>query len=77
MCIRDSVVSADDQQVTVKDPKSGIETKIPRDPNKPGVIQKDPKDPMGKKFVIDPEAKGEVDNAIKPGAKVTTKIPVL
>mgnify|MGYP001604954224 CR=1 FL=1 len=71
------VVSADDQQVTVKDQKTGIETKIPRDPTKPGVIQKDPKDPTGKKFIIDPEAKGEVDNEIKPGAKVMMKMPMV
>lgn len=71
------VISADDQQVTVKDQKTGIETKIPRDPNKPGIIQKDPKDPTGKKFIIDPSAKGEVDNEIKPGAKAMMKMPMV
>lgn len=71
------VIAADDQQVTVKDQITGIETKIPRDPKKPGVIQKDPKDPSGKKFIIDPEAEGEVDNEIKPGAKVMMKMPMV
>ena len=71
------VIAADDQQVTVKDQKTGIETKIPRDPKKPGVIQKDQKDPSGKKFIIDPEAEGEVDNEIKPGAKVMMKMPMV
>ena len=71
-----SVISADEKQVTMKDPKTGIETKIPRDPKKPGVIQKDPKDPSGKNFIVDPEASGEVDNDIKPGAMVTMKKPM-
>jgi hypothetical protein len=68
-----AVISADDKQVTMKDPKTGIETKVPRDPKKPGVIQKDPKDPSGKNFIIDPKASGEVDNDIKPGSVVTMK----
>jgi len=70
------VVSADDKQVTVKDPKSGIETKIPRDPKKPGVISKDPSDASGKRFIIDPKASGEVDKGIQPGAKVVMKNPM-
>jgi hypothetical protein len=68
-----SVISADEKQVTMKDPKTGIETKVPRDPKKPGVIQKDPKDPSGKKFIVDPGATGEVDGDIQPGAMVTMK----
>lgn len=70
------VMSADDKQVTLKDPKSGIETKIPRDPNRPGVIQKDPSDASGKRFIVDPGASGEVDKGIQPGAKVIMKKPM-
>jgi hypothetical protein len=70
------VMSADDKQVTLKDPKSGIETKIPRDPNRPGVIQKDPSDASGKRFIVDPAASGEVDKGIQPGAKVLMKKPM-
>ena len=67
------VMSADDKQVTLKDPKSGIETKIPKDPKKPGMIQKDPSDATGKRFVVDPTATGDVEKGIQPGAKVIMK----
>jgi hypothetical protein len=67
------VMSADNNEVVLKDPKSGIETKIPRDPTKPGMIQKDPSDATGKRFVIDTGAAGEVDKGIQPGAKVVMK----
>lgn len=70
------VMSADDKEVVLKDPKSGIETKIPRDPTKPGMIQKDPSDATGKRFVIDAGATGEVDKGIQPGAKVIMKQPM-
>jgi len=70
------VMSADDKEVVLKDPKSGIETKIPRDPTKPGMIQKDPSDATGKRFVIDAGATGEVDKGIQPGAKVVMKQPM-
>lgn len=70
------VMSADDKTVVLKDPKSGIETKIPRDPKKPGMIQKDPSDASGKRFVIDPKSAGNVDNGIKPGSKVVMKQPM-
>lgn len=70
------VMSADDKTVVLKDPKSGIETKIPKDPKKPGMIQKDPSDASGKRFVIDPKAAGEVDKGIQPGAKVVMKQPM-
>jgi hypothetical protein len=70
------VMSADDKQVTLKDPKTGIETKVPRDPKKPGVIQKDPSDASGKRFVIDTSSNGEVDKGIQPGAKVVMKTPM-
>ena len=67
------VMSADDKEVVLKDPQSGIETKIPRDPTKPGMISKDPSDATGKRFVIDTGAAGEVDKGIQPGAKVVMK----
>ena len=70
------VMSAYDKQVTLKDPKTGIETKVPRDPKKPGVIQKDPSDASGKRFVINPGQNGEVDKGIQPGAKVVMKAPM-
>lgn len=70
------VMSADDKQVTLKDPKSGIETKIPKDPKKPGMIQKDPSDASGKRFVVDPKAAGDVESGVKPGSKVIMKTPV-
>jgi len=70
------VMSADDKEVVLKDPQSGIETKIPRDPTKPGMIQKDPSDATGKRFVIDTGAAGEVDKGIQPGAKVVMKQPM-
>ena len=70
------VMSADDKQVTLKDPKSGIETTIPKDPKKPGMIQKDPSDASGKRFVVDPKAAGDVEGGVKPGSKVIMKTPV-
>ncbi len=70
------VMSADDKQVTLKDPKTGIETKVPRDPNKPGVIQKDPSDASGKRFIINTDQTGDVDKGIQPGAKVVMKTPM-
>lgn len=67
------VQAADEKQVTLKDPKSGIETKVPLDPKKPGMIAPDPSDATGKRMVLDPKATGAVDKGIKPGTKVVMK----
>ena len=40
------------------------------------VIQKDPSDASGKRFVIDTSSNGEVDKGIQPGAKVVMKTPM-
>lgn len=56
-------------EVVVKDPKSGIETKIPKRPNQPGTIQRDDEGNL----VLDPETPGDVVDDIKLGDSIMTK----
>jgi len=64
------VLATDDKNTTLEDPKTKVKTIIPKDPNKPGMIRKDP---AGKNLVLDKSTSGEVDNTIKPGQKVQVK----
>ena len=71
-----NVVNADDRQVTLIDPKTKVQTIVPKDPNKPGMIQPDPDDPTGKGFKLDPKSKGQVADKLMPGAKVKVAGPM-
>tara|TARA_B100000073_G_C23271838_1_gene386743 strand:- start:125 stop:382 length:258 start_codon:yes stop_codon:yes gene_type:complete len=71
-----NVVNADDKQVTLIDPKTKVQTIVPKDPNKPGMIQSDPDDPTGKSFKLDMKSSGQVDNKIQPGSKVKVAGPI-
>lgn len=57
-------------EVVVRDPKSGMETKIPKNPNKPGTIMRDKKG----KLVLDPKTPGDVADDIETGEDITTEI---
>ena len=70
------VVNSDEKQVTLVDPKTKVQTIVPKDPNKPGLIQADPDDPTGKSFKLDMKASGQVDNKIQPGSKVKVAGPM-
>ena len=61
------VVADDPKQTTLVDPKTKIQTLIPKDPNKPGMITKDP---TSNKFIVNTQQSGEVDQTIKPGEQV-------
>lgn len=65
-----TVVNTDDKQVTLVDPKTKITTIVPKDPNKPGMIQPDPDDASGKGFKLDMKSNGAVAPKLAPGAKV-------
>ena len=65
-----TVVNADDTNVTLIDPKTKIQTIVPKDPKKPGMIQPDPDDPSGKSFKLDSKSNGAVAPTLGPGAKV-------
>lgn len=56
-------------EVVVTDPKSGIETKIPKKPNKPGNITRDKQG----KLVLDPETPGAVADDIEPGEEIMSQ----
>jgi hypothetical protein len=62
-----NVVRDDPKQTTLVDPKTKVQTIIPKDPKKPGMIAKDDKG----KLTLDTKTAGSVDNSIKPGQKVT------
>jgi len=57
-------------EVVVTDPKSGIETKIPKKPNQPGTVMRDKEG----KLVLDPETPGAVADDIEPGEEIRTEI---
>jgi len=61
------VVADDPKQTTLVDPKTKIQTLIPKDPTKPGMITKDP---TSNKFIVNTQQSGEVDQTIKPGEQV-------
>ena len=62
------VLDANDKEVTLQDPKTKVKTIVPKDPNKPGMIQRDPSGTliMSNK----PGQPQEVDKEIKPGDTV-------
>jgi len=57
-------------EVVIKDPESGIETKIPKKPNEPGTIMRDKQG----KLVLDPKTPGKVADDIETGEDITTEI---
>lgn len=65
------VVSDNNKETTLQDPKTKIKTIVQKDPNKEGYIKKDPTDPSGKKFVLDPKKEGPVNQNLKPGQTVS------
>ena len=62
------VEDANDMEVTLVDPKTKVKTVVPRDPNKPGMIQRDQTGNL--KLSTDPNKPQEVDSEIKRGDKV-------
>jgi len=52
---------------TLEDPETGIETIVPKDPDKPGKIEQDEQG----NFVLSTEENGEVDSTLRPGSSVT------
>ena len=61
-----AVLDDNDKETTLVDPKTKVRTVIPKDPKKPGMIQKDQQGKLA--LSMNP---GKVDNAIKPGDTVT------
>ena len=61
------VVANDMKSTTLVDPKTKIQTVIPKDPNKPGMITRDP---QTQKLKATTQTAGEVDQQIKPGEQV-------
>jgi hypothetical protein len=63
------IMADDEKQTTLVDPKTKIQTVVPKDPNKPGAITKDERGQL----TLDVNVKGTVDRGIKPGDKVMVK----
>lgn len=61
------VLDDNDQETTLVDPKTKVKTVVPKDPKKPGMIQKDPQG----KLTLSTKTNGTVDKGVKPGDKVT------
>ena len=61
------VVGTDAKSTTLEDPITKVKTVVPKDPNKPGMISKDP---ATNKFTLNTKTTGRVDNEIKPGQNV-------
>jgi len=61
------VIANDDKNTTLMDPKTKIQTVIPKDPNKPGMITRDPKT---NKLQATTQQPGTVEQEIKPGEDV-------
>jgi len=53
-------------EIVVRDPESGIETKIPKKVNEPGTVTRD----KDGKLVLDPETPGGVADDIEPGEEI-------
>ena len=58
-----------DKETVLIDPRTKVQTLVPKDPKKPGMINKDERGNL----TLDTKAKGTVDRGIKPGDKVTVK----
>jgi len=63
------VLDDNDRETTLVDPKTKVKTVVPKDPKKPGVIQKDDQG----KLTMSTKTNGTVDKGIKPGDKVAVK----
>lgn len=63
------IMSDDEKQTILVDPKTKIQTVVPKDPMKPGAITKDERGNL----TLDTKVKGTVDRGIKPGDKVLVK----
>ena len=63
------VMDDNDKETVLIDPKTKVKTVVPKDPNKPGFIQKDDQG----KLTMSTKTNGTVDKSIKPGDKVTVK----
>jgi len=61
------VVGTDAKSTTLEDPITKVKTVVPKDPNKPGMISKDP---ASNKFTLNTKTTGRVNNEIKPGENV-------
>ena len=57
------------KETVLIDPRTKVQTLVPKDPKKPGMISKDERGNL----TLDTKAKGKVDRGIKPGDKVTVK----
>ena len=68
------VLATDDKTTTLENPKTKVKTVIPKDPNKPGMIKKDP---TTQKLTLDQSTSGESDSTITPGQKVQMKKPTI
>lgn len=67
-----TVVKNDLKATTLVDPATKIQTIIPKDPTKPGMISKDP---ATNSFKLNTQDPGEVDQTIKPGDPVELDEP--
>lgn len=63
------IMSDDDKETVLVDPKTQVKTVVPKDPSKPGAITKDERGNL----TLDTQVKGTVDRGIKPGDKVMVK----
>lgn len=63
------VMQDDDDETVLVDPKTNVKTVVPKDPNKPGIIQKNDRGQLE----LNTKTTGTVDRGIKPGDKVSVK----
>lgn len=63
------IMKDDEKETVLVDPKTKIQTVVPKDPMKPGAITKDERGNL----TLDTKVKGTVDRGIKPGDKVMVK----
>ena len=63
------VMKDTDKETVLIDPRTKVQTLVPKDPKKPGMLSKDERGNL----TLDTKAKGTVDRGIKPGDKVTVK----
>lgn len=63
------VLDDSDTETTLVDPKTKVKMVVPKDPKKPGMIQKNDQG----KLTMSTKTNGPVDKGIKPGDKVTVQ----
>lgn len=61
------VEKVNDNETVLVDPKTKVKTVVPKDPKKPGIIQKDKRGQL----VLNKKTSGPVDSDVKPGDKVS------